>query len=423
MTDTTDTVEGGIEEPELAPWKGPVGLRALRSRDFALFWAGMIVSVTGTWMQMLAQGWLVFELTHSQLYLGIVSAAGTLPIMLLTLPGGVVADRLNKRKIVITTQTAAAVLALLLSALAYSGAIKPWHIVIFAVLNGCVNAIDMPARQSMVMELVGRNDLVNAVALTSSAFNAARIVGPAIAGLIVAAGGAASCFFINGVSYAAVIVALIMVRSTQFRTASNVKPVLSEIVEGLRYARGNALIRSVLVMTAMMSIFAMQYASQMPALAKGVLGVGPKGLGMLVSAAGIGALAAGAAVAGLGHLLKQRTMVVTGSLVAPTGIILLSVTHSYPLSVACLAVIGFGTMLFMTVSNSMVQMATPDTMRGRLLSLRTLLFSGVAPLGALQIGAMAQYWGVQPALRFGAIVCGLAALHFAVRQGRMHEPR
>jgi len=356
----------------------------------------------------------VFDLTRSQLYLGIVSAAGTLPILLLTLPGGVVADRLNKRKIVIATQTAAAVLALLLSALAYSGGIKPWHIVIFAVLNGCVNAMDMPARQAMVMELVGKNDLLNAVALTSSAFNAARIVGPAVAGVIIAASGAAFCFFINGVSYAAVIVALIMVRSTKFRTASESKPVLAEIVEGLRYARGNARIRGILLMTSIMSIFAMQYASQMPALAKGVLGVGPKGLGMLVSAAGIGALAAGVTVAAVGHLLKQRTMMVSGSLVAPAGIILLSATRSYPLSVACLVVIGFGMMLFMMVSSSTVQIASPDAMRGRLLSLRTLLFSGVAPIGALQVGVMAQYLGVQPALRCGAFVCAAAALYFAV---------
>lgn len=411
MTDTANSIEG----PDIAPWRGPAGLRALRNRDYALFWAGLIVSATGSWMQNVAQGWLVFDMTHSQLYLGIVSAAGTLPVLLLALPGGVVADRFNKRKIVLATQSAAAILALLLSALAYSGFIQPWHIVIFAVLSGCVNAMDVPARQTMIVELVGKEDLLNAVALNSSAFNMARIVGPALAGIILAVSGPAFCFLLNGISYVAVIVALIVVRSTEFRTASEIKPVVAEIVDGLRYAGKNPLIRDVLVMTAVMSIFALQYPSQMPAFAKGVLDVGPKGLGMLVSGAGIGALAAALFVATLGHKLRQQTMMTFGTLIVPGGVIALSLTRSLVLSIGCLVVTGFGMMLFLAVSNSVVQMASPDEMRGRIISLRTLVFMGLAPIGALIVGVMAQNLGVQPALRYGAYVCAVAAIYYSIR--------
>lgn len=415
MAETTDIIEDSASEPELLPQRGPNGLRALRNRDYAFFWAGLIVSATGLWMQSVALGWLVFDLTKSQLYLGIVSAAATLPVLFLTLPAGVLADRISKRVIVLTTQTTAAVLALLLAALAYSGAIQPWHIIVFAAVNGCVNALDVPARQSMVMELVGKEDLLNAVALNSSAFNLARVAGPAIAGVIIAASGAAFCFLLNGISYVAVIAALLVVRSTRFRTASESKPVQTEIVEGLRYARSNSLISGILLMTGIMSVFALQYASQMPALAEGVLKVGPKGLGMLVSGAGLGALAAALSVAAIGHLFRQQSMMLVGSLLAPIGILLLSMTRSYHLSVACMVVIGFGMMLFLAVSNSVVQIASPDNMRGRIISLRTLVFMGLAPFGALQVGVMAEYLGVQPALRYGALICIIAAVYFALR--------
>jgi MFS family permease len=439
MADTT----GIIEEPELTPWRGPTGLRALRNRDYALFWSGLAVSATGSWMQNLAQGWLVYQMTHSQLYLGLVAAASQLPVMLLALPGGVVADRLSKRRIVITTQSAAMILAVALSALALYGVIRPWHVIVFAILNGCVNAMDVPARQAMAMELVGREDLFSAVALNSSAFNGARIIGPAIAGVIVehfggqgvghslashvhvaggaAARGAGACFFVNGVSFAAVVVALLLVRSTRFRTGSKSQSVLREMIEGLRYAKSNALIREILIMTAVMSVFALQYSSQMPAFASGVLGVGAKGLGGLLSATGIGALAAALSVAAVGHLLRQRSMLTFGSLVVPAGLVMLSATRSYPVALACMVVTGFGMMVFMTVSNTMVQMASPDDMRGRIISLRTWMFMGVAWIGAFQLGVVAQYYGVQSALRFGAVFCAVTAIYFALRPSKAKE--
>jgi MFS family permease len=369
-------------------------------------------------MQGTAQGLLVWDLTHSQLYLGLVAAASTIPVMLLALPGGVIADRLSKRRIVLTTQSCAAVLALGMAALVYSGEVQPWHILIFAALNGCVNAMDVPARQTMLVELVGKDDLINAMALNSSAFNSARIVGPAIAGLIVAAGGTALCFLINGISYVAVIVALVFVRSTQFRTATEYKPVLAEIIEGLRYAKSSILIRDLLIMTAIMSVFALQYSSQLPAFARGVLGIGDKQYGLLVAAAGVGSLLGGILLASLGHVIKQRTLATVGSFVTPAGIILLSLTRSFPVSVACLALVGCGGMLYMITNNSMLQMASPDRLRGRIISLRTFMFMGLTSVGALALGAAAQFFGVQPALRYGAAVCAVAALYFAVRPSR-----
>jgi MFS family permease len=248
----------GLDEPGR---RGPGALRSLRHRDFALFWSGLIVSSTGSWMQNLAQGWLVYDLTHSKAYLGIVSAAGTLPVLLLTLPSGVIADRFSKRRIVILTQALLTLQAFVLATLVYLKLIQPWQIVVLASFSGMVNALDVPARQAMTVELVGKEDLLNAVALNSSAFNGARIVGPAIAGIIVAAGGPAACFFCNGASYLAVIVSLLIIRTRPFRTGDGTESILAQIREGLAYARRNPLIRDLLILTGIPSVFALQYAA------------------------------------------------------------------------------------------------------------------------------------------------------------------
>lgn len=423
MSDCTDAAETTDEGTEPRAWRGPAALRALRHRDFSLFWCGLLVSATGSWMQNVAQGWLVFDLTHSKFYLGLVGAMGTLPVLLLTLPSGVIADRFNKRKITIVTQSAAMVLAFALAALAYTGVIEPWHIVAIAALSGAVNALDIPARQSLTIELVGKEDLLNAVALNSSAFNGARIVGPAVAGVILATSGAAACFLFNGISYLAVIVGLAMIRSSRLRAGSSAKPMLAEIREGLHFARGHALIRDLLLMTAVASIFALQYSTLMPALAKDVLGVGPEGLGILMAAAGLGALSAALAVAGIGHRFRQGTIVTVGSILAPVGLVALSMSHSYPVSIVCLVLVGFGMMMFLAVSNSIVQTASPDALRGRMLSVRTLVFMGLAPIGSLQIGVAAQYLGVQPSLRIGGMICIVAAVCFAVRSTAVRGAR
>jgi len=415
--------ENPISAVEVQPraQKAPSALGALANRDYALYWAGLLVSATGSWMQNVAQGWLVFDLTGSKLYLGVVGAAGTLPMLFLALPGGVIADRFTKRRIVILTQSLALVQALILGLLAVTHLIRPWHIVMLAAFSGVINSLDVPARQAMTVEIVGKSDLMNAVALNSSAFNGARVLGPAIAGVIVAATGAGVCFLINAASYLAVIVSLLIIRPKPLPASSKEVPMAAQIREGLGYARRNPVIRDLLILTGVASVFGLQYGTLVPALAKEVLRVGPDRFGLLVSAAGVGAVSAAIAVAVLGGAFLPGRIVIAGSILAPVGIIALSNTHSYSLSVLWLVVIGFGMMLFLAVSNSMVQVASPDELRGRILSLRTLVFMGLAPLGALQVGWLAQKLGVQMSLEIGGSACLVAALYFAVR-GRHAEP-
>ncbi|MGB9619353.1 MAG: MFS transporter, partial [Armatimonadota bacterium] len=217
--------------------KTSTALGVLGNRDYALYWGGLLVSATGSWMQNVAQGWLVFDLTRSKLYLGIVGAAGTLPLLFLALPGGVIADRFTKRRIVILTQSLALVQALVLGLLAVSHLVRPWHIVVLAAFSGVINSLDVPARQAMTVEIVGKPDLMNAVALNSSAFNGARVLGPAIAGLIVAASGAGVCFLVNAASYLAVIVSLLIIRPAPLPASSKEVPMMAQIREGLAYAR------------------------------------------------------------------------------------------------------------------------------------------------------------------------------------------
>ncbi|MDH7601607.1 MAG: MFS transporter [Armatimonadota bacterium] len=411
--DSDNSTIAAVGEPS-APTR-PNALRVLANRDYALYWVGLLISATGSWMQNVAQGWLVFDLTGSKLYLGIVGAAGTLPMLFLALPGGVIADRFNKRRITILTQSLAMFQAFVLGLLTVKGLIKPWHVVLLAGFMGLVNSLDVPARQAMTVEIVGKSDLLSAVALNSSAFNGARILGPAIAGVIVGISGAGMCFLINAASYLAVIISLIIIRPTPLGATSSDASMMLQIREGLAYARRNPVIRDLLLLTGVASIFGLQYGTLIPALAKEVLRVGPERFGILVSSAGIGSVAAAVSIAAIGHLLMPRKVVSIGSILAPLGIIALSLTRQYFIAAACLVVIGFGMMLFLAVSNSIVQVASPDELRGRILSLRTLVFMGVAPIGSLQIGWFAQHFGVRASLAVGGILCLISALYFALK--------
>jgi MFS family permease len=260
----------------------------------------------------------------------------------------------------------------------------------------------MPARQAMTIELVGKEDLLTAVSLNSSAFNISRIIGPAIAGLILAASNAGICFLVNAVSFLAIIFMLIVIRPAASRTSGREESMAAQIREGLAYIRGNRLVLDVMVMTGVGGLFAFQYATLMPALARDVLHGGPGTLGALVSAAGAGALTAAVSVAALGHLFKQGKIVVLGSLIVPLGLSALAMSENLHFSIGCMVVTGFGMMLFLAVSNSLIQMMPPEHLRGRVLSVRTLVFIGFAPAGALLIGILAQYAGVRAAILAGA---------------------
>jgi MFS family permease len=385
-----------------------MGLRSLRHRDFRRFWIGLVISVTGTWMQAAAQGWLVYDLTKSPLYLGIVGACGALPILLFSLPGGVIADRFSKHRIVFITQSLSALQAVVLALLVYTGVVRVWHVMVMAATLGVVNAFDMPTRQSMVLDLVEREDIFNAVSLNSSAFNSGRVIGPSVAGVLLAAAGMAGCFFINALSFLPLIVILATIRPRRPRPVG-AGSMLAHIGSGLRWARGHSVAVALLALTGLASLFAMPYATLMPLFASGVYHVGPRGYGFLMSAPAVGSLLAASAMAALGHRFRLGPITMLGSFVFPLALILLGGAPSYAIAVAVLFLLGLGIMAFNMTSNTILQKEPPDELRGRVMGLRAFVFAGMAPLGNLQIGAVAQWLGPRWAVAIDGAICLAAA--------------
>jgi MFS family permease len=387
----------------------PPALRSLRHRDFRRFWVGLIISVIGTWMQNAAQGWLVFELTKSPLYLGIVGALGSLPVLLFSLPAGVIADRYSKHRIVFVTQTLAALQAAALALLIYLRVVQVWHVMMLAVMLGVINAFDMPTRQSMVMELVEREDIFNAVALNSSAFNSGRVIGPSVAGLLLAAAGMAGCFLINALSFLPLIVILATIRPRPPRPEMAGASMLEHIGSGLTWVKGQPVAVALLALTGVSSLFAMPYATLMPLFARSVFHTGPQGYGFLLSAPALGSLLAAVLMAKEGDRFRIGAITLLGSFLFPVALVLLATAPSYPLAVAFLFVVGFGMMSFNTTSNTMLQKDPPDELRGRVMGLRAFVFAGMAPLGNLQMGAAAEWLGPRWAVAIGGLVCLLTA--------------
>ncbi len=396
-------------EPQAAPSRWPAPIRSLRHRDFRYFWIGLLISVSGTWMQTTAQGWLVWQITGQPIYLGLVGACGTVPMLVLTLPAGVIADRYSKHRIVVVTQTLAMAQAFVLAALVHTGAVRVWHVMILAGLLGIVNAFDMPTRQAMVMDLVGREDLFNAVSLNSAAFNSGRIIGPTVAGILVASVGMTMCFFVNALSFLPIILALTTISPRPIRPPAE-GSFKRQIGDGMRWVRGHDVAFALLILTAISGVFAMPYTSLLPAFAEKVLGAGPERYGMLMSAPAVGAFATVFVIAWLGHRVRLGVAVTVGTFIFPVALMLFSAVPSFPAALGCLALTGVGMMCFNMVSNTMLQKEPPDELRGRVMSLRAFVFAGLAPLGNLQIGAMGQWFGIRIAIAAGAVVCLLSAL-------------
>jgi len=395
--------------PDQAPvTRWPMGLRSLRHRDFRRFWIGLVISVTGTWMQTAAQGWLVYDLTKSPLYLGIVGACGSLPILLFSLPAGVIADRFSKHRIVFITQSLSALQAAVLALLVYTGVVKVWHVMAMAAMLGAVNAFDMPTRQSMVLDLVERDDIFNAVSLNSSAFNSGRVIGPSVAGVLLAAAGMAGCFFINALSFLPLIVILATIHPRPPRPVA-AGSMRQHIGSGLRWARGHSVAVALLALTGLASLFAMPYATLMPLFARDIFHMGPRGYGFLMSAPALGSLLAATAMAALGHRFRLGPITVLGSFVFPLALILLGGAPSYAIAVAVLFLLGLGIMSFNMTSNTILQKEPPDELRGRVMGLRAFVFAGMAPLGNLQIGAVAQWLGPRWAVAIDGAICLAAA--------------
>ncbi len=390
----------------------PESLRALRHRNYRIFFAGQLVSLTGTWMQSVAQAWLAYRLTNSAVLLGIVGFAGQIPTLLFSPAGGVVADRFPRRRVLIVTQASSMGLAFVLAALTFADAITvPW-ILALAALGGVVNAFDIPTRQAFAIEMVGRDDLVNAIALNSSIFNGARVMGPAIAGLLVARVGEAWCFLANGVSYFAVLASLVAMRVSP-AAAARTTSVWTSVREGFAYVARARPVRALLLLLGLVSLTGMPYAVLMPVFAREILGGGARELGLLMGASGVGALL-GAVV-----LAHRRSVKGLGTFVAlcaggmGLALVAFSFSHSFWISAALLVPVGFFMMSEMASSNTLIQSLIPDAMRGRVMSLYAMMFMGMAPIGALLAGGLASRIGAPATIAGGGIVCLAGALVFA----------
>jgi MFS family permease len=381
----------------------PAILRALRHRNFQLFFSGQLISLIGTWMQSIAESWLVYRLTGSALLLGAVGFASQIPVFLVAPIGGIVADRHNRKHVVIGTQVASMVLATILAILTLTGLVRVWHVFVLASLLGVVNAFDIPGRQSFLVDMVGKEDLMNAIALNSSMFNGARIVGPAIAGILVAKIGEGWCFAANAISYVAVITGLLLMRVQRPATLASSASPLAHIVEGFRFVRHTAPIRALLILLGIVSLVAMPYTVLMPVFADQVLHGGARGLGILMGATGVGALlgaltlAARTGVKGLGRWVAFSCGGFAISLM------LFTLSRNFWLSAALLLPVGFCMMLQMASSNTLIQAMVPDRLRGRVMALYSMMFMGMAPFGALLGGALADRLGAPLTVGIGSV--------------------
>jgi MFS family permease len=383
---------------------------ALKHRNFRLFFFGQLVSLIGTWMQNTAQGWLIYDLTHSKLKLGEVAAIGSAPMLLLSTWGGSVADRYPKRKILFATQAGMMALAFCLAALVWSGRAQPWHIMVLAGFGGVAMAFDMPARQAFMVEMTSRDDLMNALSLNSSIVNGARVVGPAIAGFLLAETGTAVCFFLNGLSFVAVIGGLMMMRLPEFVRPERPDSTWKHALEGFSYVAGHRRVRTLLILFTIVGIFGWSYSVLMPAFAAEVLHVGEKHYGGLLSANGIGALCGALFVATFGKRVPPRLLIFGGLGLFSVMLLLLAFSTNYYLALIWLAVAGWGMLLYFSTTNTLIQTSVPDAMRGRVMGIWAVVFGGMMPIGGLEAGTFSDWLGVSHAVAVGAVVCGLAAL-------------
>jgi len=380
----------------------PAAMAALRYRNYRLWFVGQGISLMGTWMQWVAQGWLVYELTRSEMALGTISFFGSLPSLFLMLPAGAIADRISRRTLLLATQTVMTLQALLMAFLAGIGALQVWHIAVLSAVMGVANAFDAPARLALTVDMVeDRRDLTNAVALNSSLFNMARIVGPAVGGVVLASVGATWCFALNGLSFLAVLIALWRMRFPPLRQAAEPDPMAQQITAGLSYVLHHEVLRTILALVSVSCLFGFGYTTLMPAYAAEVLHVGETGLGTLNAVAGAGALIGSLMVASLGPFPHKGLVLMAGSVLFPVAILLFALSDSFLLSSVMLAVLGFAFVTQAAISQTLMQSIVPDALRGRVMSVFSLTFFGTAPFASLFAGAMAQARGIPAGIGIG----------------------
>jgi MFS family permease len=396
------------------PEPAPSILRSLRHRNYRLFFFGQLISLVGTWMQSVAQQWLVYRLTHSPALLGWVGFAGQIPIFFLATFGGVLADRRNRLHILVGTQSASMLLAAILAILTLTHSIQIWHIFVLATLLGAVNAVDIPTRQTFVADLVSRDDLPNAIALNSSMVNGARIVGPAVAGLVVASIGEGWCFFANAVSYLAVIAGLLMM-NVKYMPVAKTASAFRHVVEGYRYVASTAPVRVLLVMLGIVSLVAMPYTILMPVFADEILHGGASALGMLMGSSGFGALTGALLLARRQRLRGLGKWVAAATSAFGVSLILFSQSRNFSLSMLFLYPAGFFLMTQMAASNTLIQSMVPDRLRGRVMAVYSMMFMGMAPLGALLAGSLARTLSAPTVVALSGSIGVVVGILFAFR--------
>jgi MFS family permease len=408
---------------------GNGAMTAFHHRNYRLFFAGQLVSLIGTWMQQVAQAWLVWELTGDPIWLGIVTTAQFVPVVILGLFAGVAADALPKRAVLLAAQIVMMVLAFILAALVVTGVVEVWMIVVLAVLLGMANAVDMPARQAFAVELVGRDHVGNAVALNSAMFNGARVVGPAAAGLAIGAFGVAAAFLLNGLSFVAVIVGLWMINEQELETTIRIarprsaRAVVDNLVEGLSYVRQTPVVLLAVTVVGLVATVGLNWNVLLPAFAENELGSDAAGFGFLMAASGIGSVLAALRLA----VDRPRpTRLATGALILGMATVGLAVARVFPASLGLMVVIGFGSILMAATGNTTIQVAVPDQLRGRVMSVYTTVFSASMPVGGIVFGALASNLGSSFAIGVGGVLTlliGLGAIAWGRRGAFALPPR
>ncbi|MGA7161694.1 MAG: MFS transporter [Bacteroidota bacterium] len=382
--------------------------RSLRHRNYRLFFFGQLFSLIGTWMQNIGQAWLVYQLTHSSVWLGAIGFLTSVPVLLFSMFGGTLADKISKKRLIVATQTASMVQAFILALLVWTNVVTPVIVGVLAFTLGMINAFDMPGRQSFVVEMVGKDDLPNAIALNSAVFNSARMFGPAIGGIVIGLLGVGWCFFLNGISFIAVIIGLLMMNVVEKIAPKTESSFLHSIRESVNYVQSDATSKAIMTLVAMVTIFGWSYSVMLPIFADRILNIGAIGLGNLLTANGIGALISALTVASVGHKVHPRKFIYTGLSIFIFSIFIFTASSSPLLSMACLVGVGIGLIAFFATANATLQMRTPDHLRGRVMGLYSLVFQGFFPFGSLGLGVLANVVGVRLAVASGACICGIS---------------
>ena len=387
------------------------GLGALAHRNFRLFFIGQGISLVGTWMQNVGEGWLILTLTNSPFYVGLTAALSSIGVLLFSLYAGVIADRVDKRRVIIFMQLAFMLEAFTVSILVWTGVVAVWQVLLLATILGIASAFDIPMRQAFLVEMVGKDDLMNAIALNSSLFNAARVVGPAIAGVLIGAVGIAWCYFFNGLSYIAVIAGLLLMRLPKYPRRPKTTSAWTGFREVLAYLRGDQRLRALIVLTAILSVFGFPYIAMMPVFARDVLHRGAAGYGALTASIGIGAVIGALGIALRATRIRRRgRLMLAGGTAFGVLLILFSASRSLALSLVLLALAGCAMIVNNSITNTLLQISVPDHLRGRVMGFYSFVFVGMAPFGAFLFGVVAEHVGVPATIAAGGAIVAVAVM-------------